>query len=134
MVLGAPGDRAAASTVLQACGDAAMDAVGIGGIGTMAALVEQCDLFVGNDSGPMHVAAAVGTATVAVFGPGAPGKTAPYVPAARRREVSRAFPCSPCRQEFFRECDAAPSGIPWCLETVTVQEVLDAAQELLAAT
>lgn len=134
MVLGAPGDRAAASPVLQASGDAVMDAVGIGGIGTMAALVEQCDLFVGNDSGPMHVAAAVGTATLAVFGPGAPGKTAPYVPAARRREVSRAFPCSPCRQEFFSECDAAPSGIPWCLETVTVQEVLDAAQELLAAT
>jgi heptosyltransferase-2 len=133
MVLGAPGDRAAASPVLQAAGDAAMDAVGIGGIGCMAALVEQCDLFVGNDSGPMHVAAAVGTATVAVFGPGTPGKTAPYVPAARRREVSRAFPCSPCRQDFFRECDAAPSGLPWCLEAVTVQEVLDAARELLAA-
>jgi len=133
MVLGAPGDRAAASPMLQAPGNAIMDAVGIGGVGFMAALVEQCDLFVGNDSGPMHVAAAVGTATVAVFGPGAPGKTAPYVPSAQRREVSRAFPCSPCRQEFFSECDAAPSGIPWCLEAVTVQEVLDAAQELLAA-
>lgn len=132
MVLGAPGDRVAAEPILQVSDTVVMDAVGVGGIGYMAALVEQCDLFVGNDSGPMHVAAAVGTPTVAVFGPGAPHKTAPYVPSARRREVSRGFPCSPCRQDFFRECDAAPSGIPWCLEAVTVQEVLDAARELLA--
>jgi len=99
----------------------------------MAALVERCALFLGNDSGPMHVAAAVGTPTVAVFGPGVPTKTAPYVPEDRRREVTRSYPCAPCRQDFFRECSPAPSGKPWCLESVGPDEVLQAALDLLGS-
>ena len=133
LVLGGAHDREAARAVLSAAGPDGIDAVGQGGIARMAALVERCELFVGNDSGPMHVAAAVGTPTVSIFGPGVPWKTAPYVPAARRREVTRHFPCAPCRQEFFRECDPAPSGKPWCLETVPAREVLQAAEELLAS-
>jgi heptosyltransferase-2 len=133
VVLGALPDRGAARVVLEAAGEAGVDAVGFGGIGWMAALVQRCDLFVGNDSGPMHVAAAVGTPTVSVFGPGAPGKTAPYVPEDRRREVTRSYPCSPCRQDFFRECDPAPSGVPWCLESVTAAEVMQAVHDLLPA-
>jgi lipopolysaccharide heptosyltransferase II len=132
VILGAEADRPAADIVLRASPQHMLDAVGMGGIGAMAALVSQCDLFVGNDSGPMHVAAAVGTPTVSVFGPGVPHKTAPYVPQERRREVTRAFPCAPCRQDFFAECDPAPSGVPWCLESVSVQEVMDAARDLLA--
>ena len=108
-----------------------IDAVGQGGIGRMAALVERCDLLIGNDSGPMHVAAATGTPTVAIFGPGAPWKTAPYVPLERRREVTRSFACAPCRQDFFRECDPAPSGKPWCLESIPAEDVVGAALELL---
>ncbi len=133
VVLGAPADRATASQVLREAGSATLDAVGLGGIGTMAALLEQCDLFIGNDSGPMHVAAAVGTPTVAIFGPGAPAKTAPYVAADRHREVSHNFACSPCRQDFFKECDPAPSGLPWCLEQITVQEVLTTTLSLLGS-
>jgi lipopolysaccharide heptosyltransferase II len=131
LVLGAPADRDAARVVLEAAGPAAVDAVGFGGIARMAALVERCALFLGNDSGPMHVAAAIGTPTVAVFGPGVPGKTAPYVPEDRRREVTRNYPCAPCRQDFFRECSPAPSGKPWCLESVGPDEVLAAAVDLL---
>ena len=105
--------------------------MGQGGIARMAALVARCDLFLGNDSGPMHIAAAVGTPTVSIFGPGVPWKTAPYVPADRRREVTRHFPCAPCKQDFFRECDPAPSGKPWCLESIPAAEVLGAAVDLL---
>jgi len=78
----------------------------------------------------MHIAAAVGVPVVSIFGPGAPWKTAPYVPADRRREVTRAFPCAPCRQDFFRECDPAPSGKPWCLEAIPSSDVLSAVEDL----
>ena len=131
VVLGAPRDAEAARAVLAAAGTSAIDAVGAGGIARMAALVARCDLFVGNDSGPMHVAAAMGTPTVSVFGPGVPWKTAPYVPQEQRREATRHFACAPCRQAFFRECDPAPSGRPWCLEALPPSQVLAAARELL---
>lgn len=131
LVLGGPGDRETARVVLEAAGPAAIDAVGAGGIQRMAALVERCDLFIGNDSGPMHIAAAVGVPVVSIFGPGAPWRTAPYVPADRHREVTRSFACAPCRQEFFRECVPAPSGKPWCLETIRPAEVLAAADGLV---
>ena len=50
---------------------------------------------------------------------------------ARRREVTRHFPCAPCEQELFRECDPAPSGKPWCLESIPAAEVLRVAMDLL---
>ena len=67
-----------------------------------AALIERCDLFVGNDSGPMHLAAAVGTPVVAVFGPSNWDAWGPYVPAGEpspHTVVRRDLPCMPC---FYR--------------------------------
>ncbi|HEU4400866.1 MAG TPA: lipopolysaccharide heptosyltransferase II [Candidatus Polarisedimenticolia bacterium] len=99
----------------------------------MGALLERCHLLVGNDSGPMHVAAALGVPTVALFGPGDPSRTAPTAPAERLAVISRRYPCSPCRQDFFRECPASPAGKPFCLEEVRVEEVEEAALRLLRA-
>ncbi|HET9494923.1 MAG TPA: glycosyltransferase family 9 protein, partial [Chloroflexia bacterium] len=67
-----------------------------------AALLERCDLFVGNDSGPMHMAAAVGTPVVAVFGPSNWGAWGPYAPPDEHSPhaiVRRDLPCMPC---FYR--------------------------------
>jgi lipopolysaccharide heptosyltransferase II len=67
-----------------------------------AALLERCDLFVGNDSGPMHIAAAVGTPVVAVFGPSNWSAWGPYVPPdepSPHTVVRRELPCMPC---FYR--------------------------------
>lgn len=67
-----------------------------------AALIERCDLFVGNDSGPMHLAAAVGTPVVAVFGPSNWAAWGPYVPddePSPHTVVRRDLPCMPC---FYR--------------------------------
>ncbi len=97
----------------------------------MAAVLARAELFVGNDSGPMHVAAAVGTKVVAVFGPGAPDKTAPYLPTERFRVVYGGLPCSPCRQAFWTECTPFPSGKPPCLEGIPARAVVHACLELL---
>jgi lipopolysaccharide heptosyltransferase II len=102
-----------------------------GGLRDSAALLERCHLFVGNDSGPMHLSAALGVPTLGIFGPGSPRATGPIGPEGRVAVIGRDYPCSPCRQDFFRECPPAPSGKPFCLEEIEVEEVESAALALL---
>src|SRR2546428_12826970 len=97
-----------------------------------AGVVERCQLFIGNDSGPMHMAAALGVPTVAIFGPGTPRRTAPLAARGGVVVVTKEYPCSPCRQNFFRECPASPAGKPFCLEEIQIDEVERAAAGLLA--
>ncbi len=97
----------------------------------MAAVLERCHLLVCNDSGPMHVAAALRIPVVAVFGPGHPERTSPYADPTLYRVVTAGYPCSPCRQDFFSECIPAPSGKPYCLEDVPVRAVGEACEQLL---
>lgn len=89
---------------------------------TLAALLARCRLLVCNDSGPMHVAAAVGTPVAAVFGSTSPEWTGPL--GAGHRVLTRRVPCSPC---FRRTC---PIG-EVCLRLVTVEEVMEAAMKIL---
>jgi heptosyltransferase II len=76
-----------------------IDLTGRTAIADLPALLSQCHLFIGNDSGAMHVAAAVGLPIVAVFGPTDPFGTAPVTP---RCSIVQEKPyCSPC---FLRRC------------------------------
>ncbi len=76
-----------------------IDLTGETAIAELPALLSQCHLFIGNDSGAMHVAAAVGLPVVAVFGPTDPHGTAPVTP---RCSIIQEKPyCSPC---FLRHC------------------------------
>jgi lipopolysaccharide heptosyltransferase II len=101
------------------------------GLRDAAALLERCHLFVGNDSGPMHLAAALGVPTLGLFGPGSPRSTAPRGRPGSVLTLGGDYPCSPCRQDFFRECPPAPSGKPFCLEEIRVETVFEAALALL---
>jgi heptosyltransferase II len=76
-----------------------IDLTGKTAIADLPALLSQCHLFLGNDSGAMHVAAAVGLPVVAVFGPTDPLGTAPVTP--RCSVVQQKPYCSPC---FLRRC------------------------------
>src|SRR5947208_16024728 len=80
----------------------------------MMAFISVCDLFVGNNSGPLHVAAAVGGRTVSVMGPSAPLRFAPRGPA--DRVVRRDLPCSPCQR--------ARCWHQTCLRAVEPEEVI----------
>lgn len=107
----------------------------------LAALLERCALYIGNDSGPAHLAAAVGIPTVTIFGPSTPERTGPDVrwltTASVTRDmhqaVSASFACSPCRERFFDECPAPPSvdGRPPCLDAVTVDTVIARVDQML---
>lgn len=76
-----------------------IDLTGQTSVGELPALLSQCQLFLGNDSGAMHVAAAVGLPMVAIFGPTDPEGTAPVTP--RCTIVQQKPYCSPC---FLRRC------------------------------
>ena len=69
MLVGGPGDHPPAAPALAAAGDRAIDFVGQGDILASAAAIDRSALFVGNDSGLMHVAAAAGRPTLGLFGP-----------------------------------------------------------------
>ncbi len=90
----------------------------------LAALLAAACVAVTNDSGPMHLAAAVGTPVVGIFGPTDPGRTAPS--GSPHRVLDRYVFCSPC---FRNEC---PFGHE-CMKEITVEAVLRAVEELLSA-
>lgn len=85
----------------------------------LAYLYERSALVVTTDSGPMHVAAAVGTPTVALFGPTDPARTGPY--GAGHTVVRTGLPCSPC---FLKRCETMR-----CMEAISVEEVFRAVQK-----
>ena len=130
VLVGAPQDAPVHAAFQQGC-PSALDLAGALSLRGTAALLERCGLFVGNDSGPMHIASAVGAKVVAIFGPGSPAKTAPLLPSGRLRVVAAGLPCSPCRQAFFKDCNPSPGGKPPCLEAITVEAVLSACLSLL---
>ena len=101
----------------------------------LGAVIERCRLYVGNDSGPMHLAAALGVPTVGIYGPSSPARTSPRGAAGTaHRAVSSFLPCSPCRERFFDECPAPPTadGRPPCLDAVAVEDVAAEVDRLLA--
>jgi lipopolysaccharide heptosyltransferase II len=89
----------------------------------VAALIEQCDLLVCNDSGLMHTAVAVGTPVAAIYGPTDFRRTAPL--GDRHTVIRHELPCSPC---FKLEGDDQVQACPHhdCLMTITTDEVLHA--------
>lgn len=78
-----------------------------------AALLERADLFLGNDSGPMHLARSVGTPIVALFGPETPQR---FGIEDAGITVINSFPCQPCGQI---KCNKTPN----CIESITVEQV-----------
>jgi heptosyltransferase I len=82
----------------------------------------RCDLYIGGDTGPMHIASLVGTAVVVIYGP-----TDPVVnePLGRYGKVRKAVGCNPCRKRSCQELR--------CLKAVTPEAVLKAAKEVLSA-
>jgi heptosyltransferase-2 len=99
ILFGAQGEAAVAAVIQQGLDQAALDLTGKTQIADLPALLSRCTIFLGNDSGAMHVAAAVGLPVVAVFGPTDPFGTAPVTP--RCTIVQERPYCSPC---FLRRC------------------------------
>ena len=108
---------------------APLEAVGSTTLRQTMALISRCRLLVCNDSGIMHLAASLQVPLVALFGPQSPVKFGPWGKGCR--VVRREFPCSPCRQRFFTECEPSGRGKPACVEAITVEDVMAEIDTLL---
>ena len=129
VLTGTPDDRAQIEKVRAGLpADRVVD-VSHGSLVATAAVVERLDLFVAGDTGPLHLAHAVGTPTVGIFGPSDPRRYAPR--GARDRIVRIDLPCSPCNR--IRQPPARCVGhTPDCLAGVAAAQVIDAIREALA--
>ncbi len=113
--------------IRAACRAATVDLAGQLTLKQLASLTSRAKLFIGVDSAPMHIAAAMGVPVVALFGPSGELEWGPWrVP--HRVVVSDAHPCRPCGN------DGCGGGkVSECLTTLPVERALSAARELLAA-
>jgi len=98
----------------------AYNLAGMTSLKTLAAVYKKTDFIISTDTGPMHLAAAVGTPVVALFGPTAPWRTGPFGPG---HQIIRAdLECSPC---FKRQCKTID-----CMKQISVEQVLDGVKRL----
>ncbi len=86
----------------------------------LACLYGKAKMVVSTDSGPMHLAAAVGTPVIALFGPTDPARTGPY--GSGHTVIRAQLPCSPC---FLKKCATRK-----CMEDISVEEVFAAVEKI----
>lgn len=118
VLVGAPNERAKCESVVAASRHGALVAAGATGVGQLIALLSLSSAFAGNDSGAMHVAAALRLPTVAIFGSTNPERTRPLGP--QTSVLYHRIECSPCLQRTCR------FGHYDCLRRIAVNEVAEA--------
>ncbi|MGC4117539.1 MAG: glycosyltransferase family 9 protein [Myxococcales bacterium] len=126
LLLGGPGDAETLAAVRAALPDGIPDTAGLG-IGGLAAAIERSAVVVSNDSGPVHLASALGVPVVALFGPTSPERWRPLSP--RSEVVRRTLPCSPCSNHGAATC---PLGHHDCLKDLPTEAVLAAVERVCA--
>lgn len=125
-VIGGPGETHAATEIVAAAGPRACDLTGEdlrNGILALAA----ADLVISNDSGLLHVSAAIGSPTIGIFGPTSPFHYAPLNPVAAIIEAKTDVTCRPCHKPTCRMQHHR------CMRDIPVIQVMDAAETAIHA-
>jgi lipopolysaccharide heptosyltransferase II len=124
VIFGGPGETGIAAEIEMQLGGVCLNLAGTTSVRGLMALIRNCNLFVTNDSGPMHIAAAFGVPLVAIFGSSDYFTTSPYTD--RAVIVRKDIECAPCK---LRECPTDHR----CMNAVTADDVVIAAHQLLTA-
>lgn len=128
VVLGGMGEVELVRRVTEGLGGDAIPLAGKTTLTELAAVLERCRLVVGPDSGPLHLAVAVGTPSAHLYGPADPRRFGPYGDPARHRVISSSWPCSPCGQLAFSEAELK---LHRCISHISVDQVVEVASTLL---
>ena len=130
-VTGGAGERALAAALVAELAAHAVPAVDLANAldaPTLLAWIARCDLVLANDTGPVHLANAVATPVVALFGPNSPQIYGPL--GLRQRALYHAPPCSPCLTN--QNAKTSRCTLPICILRIDVDEAVAAAEALLA--
>lgn len=131
LILGGPGDENICGPIAEGIGPGAVSLAGKLSPIEMTALLRRCSLAVGNDTGPMHLSVAVGTPTVALFGPTT--RHFGYYPRGDQVCIlEKEMDCRPCTKNGLEHCPRNRDLA--CLRDITVEDVLVSCQELLERT
>ena len=127
VLFGAPEDRTIAAAITAACRGPVLDFIGQTSLQALPAYLERCTVVVSNDTGPMHIAAALGKPIVALYGPttAAMGFTPYGVP---WEEISVPLPCRPCNAHGPHRC---PLSHWHCMLDMSVEQVIAGVERLL---
>jgi len=134
LVCGSPDERELCAAVCEGIGEGALSLAGRTDLPQLAGVLARCRVVIANDSGPLHMAAALGVPTVALFGPTDPRLVAPMGP--KHRFLWTPPDCGPCyrpdnaRSRSVWTCDRAGDELR-CLHDVLPQDVLAAVREAL---
>jgi heptosyltransferase-2 len=126
-VVGGPGEKALAAEIMAAAGGGVRDVTGTdlrNGILAMAA----ASVAISNDSGLMHVAAALGTPTMGIFGPTSPYHWAPLNGLAATVKTTTKVPCQPCHRPVCHMNDHR------CMRDIPASDVVEIAERVLRET
>ncbi len=122
-VVGARADHAVAEKLVAAAPAVTENLCGQLTLPQLFGALNECDLLIANDTGPVHVAAALGRPCLVLFGPTRPELTGPYGPG--HRVLTSDVPCRPCMSRRCRRGDHI------CLQQITPQQVATAACDML---
>ncbi len=128
ILTGSVSERALCQAVAEKMSRPAHTLAGQTDLDQLAALFGRCRLVLGPDSGPLHLATAVGTPTVGLYGPADPALFGPWGPPARHRALTSAWPCVPCGRLDYPPDQVANHP---CVRAIDEQQVIAAAQEIL---
>lgn len=120
---GSAPERGLAAAIASGAGSRVTNLAGRVSLRHYAGILKRCALFVGNDAGPMHIAAALGTPVLALFGPSNPAEWGPC--GAQVRTIYKGLDCRQC---FHPTCDRGEMS---CMKQIGLEEVFDAALRLL---
>ncbi|MDP8231246.1 MAG: glycosyltransferase family 9 protein [Candidatus Zophobacter franzmannii] len=119
-MVGGPQDKELNSQILKACKFPITDLAGKLNLKETRALIEASSLFIGNDSGPMHIAWVSGVKTIALMGPNLPSISGPL--GSKSKALFHQQPCSPCNQ----------TGCPYSYKCIYAIEITQVVETILS--
>ena len=122
LFVGVPDEIPIISQIQASMEQESINIAGMTTIPQLASILEKSSMFIGNDSGPMHLAAAVGTPTIGIYGPGDPKRFGPI--GEKCNTIQKKRDCSPCKSDI---CIFGDEG---CMGKIQVKDVIDTIKKL----
>lgn len=129
VLTGGPAERELTAGIARQLPFEVLDLAGQTTFGQLAAIYRACDLVLGSDSGPLHLAVATGAKTVHLYGPVPTAKFGPWGDPARNVVLVSSFTCVPCDR---LDWPAHVLPLHQCMAAIQPQQVIDAALRLIA--